>query len=218
MTVQHVDSTGRPGGTPARPAGRAEIRHHGNRHQRSEEARLAVLEAADDLVAERGFADLTIEGIAARAGVAKQTIYRWWESKSDILFDAFIVDAEEHFTTPDRGDLGRDLRAHLRQLAVFLTTTDSGAVFRALAGQAQHAAAVASRFETEIIAPQRNRDRQPFLRAQERGELPGDHDIDLALDELTGPVYYRVLMTRQAVPPSFTDALVDRYLARQEHR
>ena len=79
---------------------------------------------------ERGFADLTIEGIAARAGVAKQTIYRWWDSKSDILFDALITDAEEHFTPPDHGDLASDLRDHLGQLAAFLACTDSGAVFR----------------------------------------------------------------------------------------
>src|SRR6202453_3372711 len=95
-------------------------RHYGNRHGRSEEARAAVLEAADDLLAERGFAGVTIEGIAARAQVAKQTIYRWWASKTDILFDALVADADEHFTPPDRGDLGSDLRDHLRQLAVFL--------------------------------------------------------------------------------------------------
>ena len=195
-------------------AGDLAARHHGNRHRRSEQARLAVLEAADDLLAERGFADLTIEGIAARAGVAKQTIYRWWDSKSDILFDALSTDAEEFFTAPDHGDLGRDLRDHLGQLAAFLTTADSGAVFRALAGQAQHSPAVAARFETEVIARQRERDRAPFLRALQRGDLAGGTDIDLAIDQLAGPVYYRVLITRKDVPPAFTDALVNRYLAR----
>jgi AcrR family transcriptional regulator len=194
-------------------AGDLAARHHGNRHRRSEQARLAVLEAADDLLAERGFAGLTIEGIAARAGVAKQTIYRWWDSKSDILFDALSTDAEEFFTASDHGDLGRDLRDHLGQLATFLTTTDSGAVFRALAGQAQHSPAVAARFETEVIARQRERDRAPFLRALQRGELARDTDIDLAIDQLAGPVYYRVLITRKDVPPAFTDALVNRYLA-----
>ena len=64
-----------------------ERRHHGNRHGRSEQARIAVLQAADDLLVERGFAGLTVEGIAATAGVAKQTIYRWWPSKTEILFD-----------------------------------------------------------------------------------------------------------------------------------
>ena len=111
--------------------------------RRSEHARLAVLEAAGDLLAERGFADLTIEGIAARVG------------------------------------------------------------------QAQHAPAVAARFEAEIIAWQR--DRIPFQRALQRGDLAGD--TDLAIDQLAGPVCYRVLITSKDVPPSFTEALVSRYLA-----
>jgi AcrR family transcriptional regulator len=188
-------------------------RHHGNRHGRSEEARMAVLEAADDLLAERGFAGTTIEGIAARAQVAKQTIYRWWTSKTDILFDALAEDAAAYFTASDGDDLGSDLRHHLRQLAVFLTETDPGIVCRALAGQAQHDPEVAARFRAEFVAPQRERDRAPFRRAQSRGELPHDADIDLAADQLVGPIYYRLLVTGQPAPPEFTDALVDQYLA-----
>jgi AcrR family transcriptional regulator len=193
-------------------------RHHGNRHGRSEEARMAVLEAADDLLAERGFAAVTIEGIAARAGVAKQTIYRWWNSKADILFEALAVDAAEHFTPADHGDLGSDLRDHLRQLAVFLTATDAGAVCRALAGQAQHDPAVAARFETEFLTPQRDRDRAPFLRARRRGELAAGTDIDLVIDQLVGPIYYRALVTRRSIPPRFTDALVASYLGQTAPR
>jgi AcrR family transcriptional regulator len=188
-------------------------RHHGNRHGRSAEARLAVLEAADDLLAERGFAGVTVEGIASRAGVAKQTIYRWWPSKTDILFEALAVDAAEFFTSPDHGELGRDLRDRLAQLAAFLSETDSGAVVRALAGQAQHDPAVAARFAAEFVAVQRDRDREPFRQAAARGELAAGTDIDLAIDQLAGPVYYRVLVTREGVPRRFTDALVSRYLS-----
>jgi len=188
-------------------------RHYGNRHGRSAEARLAVLEAADDLLAERGFAGVTVEGIAARAGVAKQTIYRWWPSKTDILFEALAVDAAEFFTSPDHGELGPDLRDRLGQLATFLSETDSGAVVRALAGQAQHDPAVAARFAAEFVAVQRDRDREPFRRAVARGELAAGTDIDLAIDQLAGPVYYRVLVTGESVPRRFTDALVRRYLS-----
>jgi AcrR family transcriptional regulator len=187
-------------------------RHHGNRHGRSEGARTAVLEAADDLLVERGFAGVTIEGIAARAGVAKQTIYRWWTSKTDILFEALADDADEHFTAPDHGDLASDLRDQLRQLAVFLAHTDAGAVCRALAGQAQHDLTVAARFREEFTTPQRARDRVPFVRAQGRGELPAATDIDFAVDQLVGPVYYRVLVTGEPVPPEYTDALVGQYV------
>ena len=187
-------------------------RHHGNRHGRSEEARMAVLEAADDLLVERGFGGVTIEAIAARAHVAKQTIYRWWTSKTDILFDALVADADEHFTSPDHGDLRNDLKDHLGQLVVFLTGTDAGRVWRALAGEAQHDATVGARLRTDFNTPQRDRDRALFLRAKHRGEMAETADIELAVDQLVGPIYYRVLITGQPVPPEFIDALVDQVL------
>src|SRR2546421_10494180 len=101
--------------------------HRGNRHGRSEEARRAVLEAADDLLVERGFAGVTIEGVAARAGGAKKTIYRWWSSQVDVLMDAFIEDMAEDLTPPDTGDLGEDLRVHLGRVACFLASSRAAA-------------------------------------------------------------------------------------------
>jgi AcrR family transcriptional regulator len=198
---------------PATDDSAGRTRHHGNRHGRSEEAREAVLNAADDLLVERGFAGVTIEGIAARAGVAKQTVYRWWSSKTDILFDTLMLDAAEHFRWPDHGDLASDLRDQLRQLATFLTATDAGAVARALAGQAQHDPQVAQRFVAEFVAGQREHERAALVRARGRGELSEATDLDLALDQLVGPVYYRVLVTGQPVTSQVTDALVDRFLA-----
>jgi AcrR family transcriptional regulator len=189
--------------------------HRGNRHGRSEQARRAVLEAADDLLVERGFAGVTIEGIAARAGVAKQTIYRWWPSKVDVLLDTFIDDMAQHLTPPDHGDLRADLRVHLGRLADFLTRSDPGAVFRALAGQAQHDPQLAARLRDDYLSRQRARDRIPLELAVDRGQLPSDTDIDFAVDQLVGPIYYRVLVTGQPVPREFTDQLVHQFLVRQ---
>jgi AcrR family transcriptional regulator len=186
--------------------------HRGNRYGRSEEARRAVLEAADDLLVESGFAGVTIEGIAARAGVAKQTVYRWWSSKTDILMEAFVDDAAQQLTPPDHGDLGSDLRIHLSNCAQFLTRSDAGAVFRALAGTAQHDPRVAFRFRADYLSQQRARDRIPLQRAVRRGELRRDTDIDFAVDQLFGPIYYRVLVTGQPVPRKFTDLLVRQFL------
>src|ERR1700691_5841278 len=86
-------------------------------HRRSDRARVAVLHAADDLLVERGYAGVTIEGIAARAGVAKQTIYRWWPSKFEILMDTFLEDAGSQLKIPATGSTAEDLRKHLRRLA-----------------------------------------------------------------------------------------------------
>jgi AcrR family transcriptional regulator len=190
------------------------VAHHGNRHGRSEAARIAVLKAADNLLVERGFADLTVENIAAHAHVAKQTIYRWWPSKTDILFEALILDAEEHFSIRDHGDLRSDLRDHLRQVAAFLTRTDAGAVYLALLGVAQHDPVVAARLRTGFTEPERARGRALLLRARRRGELPEAEDIDAAVEQLLGPIYYRVVVGGQPVPCTFTDGLVDRYMDR----
>ncbi|ALG14913.1 TetR family transcriptional regulator [Kibdelosporangium phytohabitans] len=187
-------------------------RHHGNRHGRSEEARQAVLEAADDLLVERGFAGFTIEGVAARAGVAKQTIYRWWPSKVDILMEALVGDIRKYLAMADTGTLATDLRHYAETLAVMLTRTDQGAVFRALAGQAQHDPATAARFRAECVDPLRAKEKSLFERAAERGEVAADLDAEVAADRLFGPLYYRVLVTGDDVSTEYVDALVTDFL------
>jgi len=186
--------------------------HRGNRYRRSNGARLAVLQAADDLLSEIGFAAVTIEGIAARAGVGKQTIYRWWQSKADVLMEAFAEDALQDLRPPDTGNLKDDLKAHLSHTAKFLTESDAGAVFRALAGQIQHDPVMAVRFRTEYFERQRELDRIPLLRAVEREELSKDIDIETAIDRLMGPIYFRVLVTGQPINQDFTDELVTHFL------
>jgi Tetracyclin repressor-like, C-terminal domain len=85
-------------------------------------------------------------------------------------------------------------------------------VFRALVGQAQHDPQLATRLRTDYLSQQRARDRLPLLRAVQRGQLPPDTDLDLALDQLLGPIHYRVLVTGQPVPRQFTDTLVYQFL------
>ena len=188
------------------------VEHRGNRHGRSEEARIAILEAADNLLVERGFAGVTMEGIAVAAGVAKQTIYRWWKSKTDVLMDAFLEDVEEGLVPPDRGSLAADLRHHLAGLAKLLAISDTGAVFRALIAEAQHDSELAVRLRTQFIEPQRIRDLIPFEQAVKRGELSQDFDIEAAAEELVSPIYYRVLVSGQPISPSYVEGLVRRLL------
>ncbi|MET9551409.1 TetR/AcrR family transcriptional regulator [Streptomyces sp. NPDC006645] len=212
---------GRPAAEGA-GADRTARQHHGNRHGRSERARQAVLEAADGLLVEKGFAGVTIEGIATSAGVAKQTIYRWWSTKTDILLDAFLQDATEALTPPDvppgagadHGDLAEDLGTHLHQLALFLTRSDAGTVFLALLGHAQHDAAFATVLRARYLDEQRRRDRLPLDNAVRRGELPADLDTVAEVDQLVGPIYHRVLVTGDPVDRAFTDQLVDNFLRR----
>jgi AcrR family transcriptional regulator len=183
-------------------------------HRRNEQARMAVLHAADDLLVERGFGGVTIEGIAARAGVAKQTIYRWWPSKVDVLLDTLIDDSKHRLAIPETGSAIQDARRYLRSLATFITKEPSGRVLLALIGEAQHDKDMAKLFHARYLDPQRSQERAMLARGVASGELPPALEIDRALDALCGPVFYRGLVTGGPIPRTFTDRLVDDVLGR----
>jgi len=109
---------------------------------RSEQAREAVLHAADDLLLEVGYAALTMKGIAERAGVGRQTVYRWWSTKAEILFEASVADAEEELAVPPADTPVAEVTAYLNALVQFLAHSPAGAAYRSLLAAAQHDAAV----------------------------------------------------------------------------
>jgi len=105
---------------------------------RNEAARLAILRATASLFATRGYDHLTIEGIAAEAGVAKQTIYRWWPSRSALVAEALIEGLllTGPFDLPDTGDIRADLVAWLEGLFVFLDDPRNNALICSLVAAA----------------------------------------------------------------------------------
>ena len=173
---------------------------------RSEEARTAILHAVDDLLVEVGYSELTMKGIAERAGVGRQTVYRWWSTKAEVLFEAAITDAARELQTPPSDDTGESLTSFVAAVTRFLTTSDAGAGYRALIGEAQHDAAVAASFGERFQGPLRERERALLALGVEAGELDAALDVDAALDALCGPVFYRAL-TGRAIPRAFVDGL-----------
>ena len=180
--------------------------------RRSEKSRRAILHAADDLLVEVGYAGVTVEGIAARAGVGKQTIYRWWGSKADVLMDNYTSDAKEQLVPADLGQIDLELRDYLRRLVEFLTADPAGMVLTSLIGQSQHDKDMAAIFRRDHLSAQLDRERDLLRRGISRGQLPAGLDVDRALAELLGPIYYRVLVTGEPVDADFTDGLVARFL------
>ncbi|WP_435615937.1 TetR/AcrR family transcriptional regulator [Streptomyces coelicoflavus] len=168
---------------------------------RSESARLAVLNAADDLLVERGFAALTIEGIAQRAGVAKQTIYRWWKSKVDILLDILADDAREALEWHVDPGVGAEeaLTSHLRQVADFFQEP-AGEVLQALLGHAQLNDDTAASLRAGFLREQRERDVAGLRELLVREELVvDDRGVDHLVDVALGPLYFRVLVFRAPI-------------------
>jgi len=158
---------------------------------RSERARIAVLHAVDDLLVEVGYAAMTMKGIAERAGVGRQTVYRWWSTKAEILFEASVIDAASELAPDPRETTAEDLIAYLEAVARFLTVSAAGAAYRALLGEAQHDPAVASLLAaTDLLGDSA---RPVIERAIRRGDLPAQTDVDQAAAQLVGPLFFHVV-------------------------
>jgi AcrR family transcriptional regulator len=175
--------------------------------KRSEDSRLAILTAALELVGEIGYARLTIEGIAARSATGKQTIYRWWPSKADVLFDALAAKADLHVPVADQGSYRADLRAFLAA-SFRLAGPAVIEVLRALMAQAQVDEAFGERFRQSFLQRRRDALGEIVERARARGDLPPGISAGTVADIVFGVIWYRVLATREPPRPDLTDELV----------
>ncbi|MFJ9430008.1 TetR/AcrR family transcriptional regulator [Streptomyces sp. NPDC101490] len=187
--------------------------------RRSERSRRAIFDAALALVSESGFAKTTVEGIAARAGVGKQTIYRWWPSKAAVLLDAFLDlqdrAAEAHGDDagsggiPDTGDLAADLRYVLRATVDELNDPAVDGPTRALAAEGVVDPELGARFTEALLEPQL----QHYVRRLEAARAAGDIDPDVdprtALELLVGPLHHRWLHRTLPLTHAYADSLVD---------
>ena len=175
---------------------------------RSEEARQAILRAAFEIATEGGYGALTIEGIAARAGVGKQTIYRWWPTKADVLLEAGAAKAELRVPLGDHGSYAADLRAFL--VASYKMGNDRGLadLLRALMAEAQLDETFGERFRTAFLQRRRDALQTIIDRARERGDLPAHPSPAVAMDIVFGTIWYRVLATHKRLDKALVDDLV----------
>jgi AcrR family transcriptional regulator len=176
--------------------------------KRSEESRLAILTAAFQLVGEVGYAGLTIEGIAARSGTGKQTIYRWWPTKADVLLDAAVTKADLHIPIPDEGGYAADLRAFLGITFAVGGQPQVADVLRALMAEAQIVPEFGERFRSVFLRHRRNALGTILDRARERGELPPGLSPGTISDIVFGALWYRLLATREPLDDRLVEELV----------
>ena len=178
---------------------------------RDPHAEEAILRATLDLVAEVGLSGLTVDAVAARAGVGKATIYRRWSSKEALLFEAVATVAEEP-PSPDTGSLRDDLLALSVPLGEKLADPHQGRVMVEMAAAAAQDDALRE-VQRAFVERRRESGRAILRRAVDRGEVPADVDADLVLDLVVGPAIYRSFLSHRPVDADLMARTVDAVLA-----
>lgn len=176
---------------------------------RSERSRRSILAAAAALLHERGLQAMSIEAVAARAGVSKTTIYRWWPSRGVLALDAIYAEwSRARGVVPNRGTLQGDLRSRMRATVRVLNSLALGSTLAALIAEAQTDAELADAYNEHVLMPLRAQIAVILERAITRGELPTDLDRDAAIDLLQGPLFLRLLHTHAPLDQRFADTIV----------
>ena len=173
---------------------------------RCERARQAILSSTLKFLEhkENGFADLTIEYVAAEAGVGKATVYRWWPTKAELVADAFACSVTQKLHFPDTGSVRDDMSQQMLQLVKILRSR-RGHIVSAILGAGQSDGTLISAFRERFLMPRRVEAYATLRRGITRGELPEKLDLNHVLDALYGPIYMRFLLKHDALTPGFVD-------------
>jgi AcrR family transcriptional regulator len=167
-----------------------------------------IKQTALELAQEVGFPKLSIEAVAARAGVGKHTIYRRWPSKGALFFDALLPVNEQVTDFPNTGDIEADLRTQTYAAVDLLGRPPFGPLYQALLGEAQHDPSVAEAHNERFIAPQAEKLRARLELAQEQGQVSPEFDLDLAMAILSGPLHFQFLISQEPVTHSYVDRVI----------
>lgn len=191
---------------PPRPRGRP----------RSVTCHQAILRATMELLTEFRYAEVTMEGIAARAGVSKQTLYNWWPSKARLAMEAYAATAATRIPEPDTGSTQEDLQRLLCFTCQVLGRgeTSLGATLAGLIAEAQSDEELGCELRETLIAARRRIATRILTRGMERGEVDPELDLPLVLDLLYGPIWYRLLLRNAPLNRAFAHEIVAHLMPR----
>jgi AcrR family transcriptional regulator len=181
--------------------------------RRSASSHRAILAATQELLVERPYREVTIEGIAARAGVGKQTIYRWWPSKAALVLEAYLTGADAIPPPGEQASVREDVRALVGWLIAVLSEPTGGRIVAGLVGDLQHDAVLAEGFHRDVVPARREAMLAALERGRARGEIRPDADLELAVDALHGAVFYRLLLSGEPLDEEFAKRLASQVVA-----
>ena len=175
---------------------------------RSARAHRAILQAANELLESEGFTAVTVEAIAERARVSKATIYRWWPNRAAVVMDGFLSIVSSEVPFPHTGRAREDIRLHMRRLAEAFDGK-MGRTVAALIAEGQADPELAEALRSRWLSVRRAEVKDILELGIERAELRDDIDLEVAVDVLYGPIYYRMLVGHTPLEGDFADALAD---------
>lgn len=176
---------------------------------RSEAARGAILGAATELAAEGGSGAATIDAIARRAEVSRTTIYKWWPSAAAIVLEGLLESVRESIVRPPGSSTVEALVHHVSALNAILADPGVGALLRNVIAAAAGDPAIQTALLTQWIEPRRGAVVDALTDAVADGELPGDTEIEVVVDALVSPPYYRLVFGMPPLSERGVRALVD---------
>jgi len=177
------------------------------------ETQTTILDAARELLADHGVHGLTVEGVAARAGVAKTTIYRRYRSKDELALAVLIDMVEDIAAIPDLDDTRGELIAFVDRAVKILGRTLMGRVMQGLVSDLATVPALAQAFRDRVVAARVAEVKRLVDRGIARGDLRADTDYELANELLFGPVYYRLFLSGGRLDSKLAPRVVDAFLA-----
>ncbi|MFL0251012.1 TetR/AcrR family transcriptional regulator [Clostridium neuense] len=175
---------------------------------RSEKTKTDILTASYDLLIQNGFGAVTVEKIAEKAGVSKATIYKWWPNKAAVVMDGFLNATTEKLPIPDTGSTIDDMLIQVSNFVEFLMSK-KGNVITEIIAEGQFDQNLADIYRKAYFKPRRDISKQILERGISRGELRKDLDIELVIDLIWGPVFYRLLITGEVLDDIFIKKLID---------
>jgi AcrR family transcriptional regulator len=198
--------------TPAPPGAETPAGPRPRGRPRDLRARDAILQAARELLDAQGPAGVTMEAVAARAGVGKPTVYRWWPDRHAVAMAALMAaeTPEGEAATPLARRPRSPLQALQQQLLAVAQTLSSrtGRNVTAMIAAADPDTQVAKAFRHQFVLARRAEGRDWLLQAVQHGEVRGDLDVDVALDLIYGALFFRVLLGHAPVDAAFARQLV----------
>lgn len=175
---------------------------------RSEEIKKIILSTAYEMLLKDGFKAVTVDGIAQKAGVSKATIYKWWPNKAAVVLDGFFEATANSLPVPDTGDVKSDLLMQASNLTSFFLSSKGKGITELIA-EGQFDSNIAGEFRKRYILPRRQITRLLLERGILKGQLKKETEIDLLIDLLYAPIFYRILVTGESIDKEYIQKILN---------